>query len=56
MTVSDDVARWLAAFVVRATSVAEVSRSSESAVLSVRLRSGVVVSGRDPVVLRGAEA
>lgn len=55
MTFSDDVARWLAAFGIRATSVAAVFRSPESAMLHVRLRSGVVVSGRDPVI-HGPEA
>ena len=56
MTVSDDVARWLAAFGIRATSVAEVYRSPESATIHVRLHSGAVVSGRDPVVRHAAEA
>lgn len=54
MTVSDDVARWLAAFGIRATSVAAVTQDGTTT--RVVLRSGVVVSGRDPVLRRAAEA
>lgn len=54
MTLVDDVARWLAAFGIRATSVAEVIRAGNE--IHVRLHNGVRLSGSAPVIRHGSEA